>query len=149
MTFNHVYTGSNPVGRILQVLFRFLLSWASPSGDAFILGKINGAFLRAKTPKFHYTTPPHFLSSKNLHKVSIKKFPKLVQNSLLIFKKFFDIIYIQGKGSQRSQNKKTFKKLKKFLTKQKPCDIMIMSRGDARQVVDRRHPLRKTRAKEI
>jgi len=89
-------------------LFRFLLSWASPSGDAFILRKTSGAFLRAKTPKFHYTTPPHFLSSKNLHKVSIKKLPKLVQNSLLIFKKFFDIMYLQGKGSQRSQPQKNF-----------------------------------------
>jgi len=78
-----------------------------------------GAFLRAKTPKFHYTTPPHFLSSKILHKILIKKFPKLVQNSLLIFKKFFDIMYLQGKGSQRSQPQKTFEKVKKVLDKTK------------------------------
>ena len=33
-------------------------------------------------------------------------------------------MYLQGKGSQRSQNKKVLKNLKKFLTKQKPCDII-------------------------
>jgi len=38
----------------------------------------------------------------------------------LIFKKFFDIMYLQGKGSQRSQpQKKLLQKLKKVLDKTK------------------------------
>ena len=38
---------------------------------------------------------------------------------LLIFKKNFDIIIIQGKESQRSQKQKTLKKVKKVLDKTK------------------------------
>ena len=55
----------------------------------------------------------------------------------MIFLKIFDIIIIQGKESQRSQPlKKLEKKLKKFLTKQKPYDIIVNVKG--REVNPRR-----------
>ena len=62
---------------LLYWQYSFLLSWASPSGDAFLLESI-GAFLRAKTPKFPLYHTPHFLSREKLHKVFTAKIPKLV-----------------------------------------------------------------------
>ena len=55
-------------------------------------------------PLYHL---PHFLSIEKLHKVLATQIPKLVQNYHLIFKKSFDIIYLQGKGSQRKQQQKS------------------------------------------
>ena len=66
-------------------------------------------------PKFHYTTPPPFLSIVFLHKFFTKKIPKFVQHYVLHFSTLsLIIISVKGTGEQKPQEK-TLKKFKKTL----------------------------------
>jgi hypothetical protein len=74
---------------------------------------------------------PAFLSRKIGRKTAQRFSHNLVHYSLLIFWKFFVIIYLQGKERHQVYKIKNFKKIKKKgLTNYFPCDIIKMSRGD-------------------
>jgi hypothetical protein len=89
---------------------------------SFLLSALLRAPDYAKVPNFLLYHTFEILSSGNFNKDQPGIILKFVQDfvlSLLIFKKFFDIIILQGKGNENPKPKKNFKKYQKTVDKQK------------------------------